>query len=560
MVIQPQNKIETRLKGLPLSDGCALAKVCLFNQPKNRLLPPQYCVLPEGLDSEVARVHEAIELADAQLESIREKVEAEIGHAEAEIFVAHRMILRDPELVREVESSIRNEGVNAEAAISYVLDGYESRMEALDDDYIRDRASDFGEIRRRLLDAMGSMRPDFQCAEGECTKGRGRIVVADELTPGLTVEVDTGTTAGFVTGRGGVNSHAAILARALGIPAVSGLPDVRDTVDCGDEVLINGTTGEVILWPTPRTVRTMGLEREKGAQRMAPETPVPGFRVLANITMPGDINEARKLEAEGIGLYRTEFEMLAAGRFFTEEEMYHRYASVAEAMAGTRVLFRMFDIGSDKTMPSMNIRDEENPSLGWRGTRLLLGNRNLFETQARAIARTSYGGRVHVMYPMIIDLDQFLEIKQRFIDATRSVPQGEILHGVMFEVPSACLEAEEIFRHAEFASVGTNDLTQYLFAVDRDNELVSYDYNPDRPAMWRLLKSVSKAARAAGRPLSICGELAGDPRFTAQLIETGIDTISVSARRISGVRRMARNLLSTSASPDPGCPVAVEPN
>lgn len=533
---QPRKEIV--LAGMALSEGCAVGKVCLINENQHSNLPI-YKVEGTGVDREIARVTRATEIAGKQLDKIRIEVEEQIGPAEAEIFVAHKMILEDATLSKEVMHLIREEGINAEAAISKVLDSYESRLLAIDDEYIKARATDFGEIKRRLLNAMGNMKQSLQCDKDNCQEGAHRVVVAEELTPSLTIEVDPKLTVAFVTEHGGINSHAAILARALGIPAVSGPHGIRDMLGCGTEILVNGTTGETVIWPSDKTV-AKALAGEPRTRGMSdPVDPVDGFKVMANIGLPTDLEDSLKMMAEGVGLYRTEFEILAEGRFFTEDELYERYVSVGLAMAGKSVIFRLFDIGSDKALPFMEIPDEDNPSLGWRGARLLLGKNDLLTTQARALARTSEGGRIHVMYPMIIDVNQFLEIRDVFENAVKDIDHGEILHGIMFEVPSACLLASELYEHIDFASIGTNDLTQYLFAVDRENDLVSHDYDPDRPVFWRLIKDIADAAKAADKPLSVCGELAGYPQYVRRLIELGISSVSVSPRRIPDVRAEA---------------------
>ena len=536
---------------MALSSGVAFGKVCLLNENRQSNLP-MYKVTGEGVQREIARVERAVKIAGNRLEELRARVEKEIGVPESEIFVAQKMILEDPGLAAEIVKKIRTENTNAEAAVSHVLDSYEARIAALDDEYIKARATDFGEIKRRLLDVMGNMRISLQCDKEHCVGRDGRVIVAQELTPSMTVEVDPHSTIGFVTEHGGINSHAAILARAMGIPAVSGIPDIRDLVGCGTEILVNGTAGEVVLWPDAQTVANAiaAVAPEKELPKRV--DPVKGFKVMANISWVSEIDESLEMQAEGIGLYRTEFEIVAAERFLSEDELYERYVSVGRAMAGNMVIFRLFDIGSDKSLPFMGIPEEENPSLGWRGARLLLGRRDVLRTQSRALARTSVGGRVHVMYPMIVDLDQFLELKGIFMDAVKDIPYGTIKHGIMFEVPSACLQARELYEVVDFASIGTNDLTQYLFAVDRDNDLVAYDYNPDRPVFWQLIKSIADAARDAGKPLSVCGELAGYERFVPKLIEAGIRNVSVSPRRISQTRAAAARALDEKKQDRPG--------
>ncbi len=536
---------ETRIEGLALSKGRAVGKVCLFNENRHSNLS-MYKVEGEGIEREIARVDRAIEIAGERLVVIHDRVEERIGKAEAEIFTAQKMILEDSQLRKEVVTHITEENVNADYAITHVLDSYEARLQAIDDEYISARATDFGEIKRRLLDVMGNMQPSLQCDKKHCQHGKNRIIVADELTPTLTVDIDPDLTIGFVTEHGGVNSHAAILARALGIPAVSGLQGVRGLIGCGTNLLIDGSSGVVIIHPTDESIADF-MDAETEAPRVEPVAvdPVKGFEVMANVSLPADLDECIRMNAEGVGLYRTEFEVMAAGRFFSEDELFDRYDKIAKAMAGKGVVFRLFDIGSDKAMPFMQIPSEENPALGWRGARLLLGRRDVLETQARALARISEvkGGRIKIMYPMIIDADQFVEIKSVFLNAIKDFNYGEILHGIMFEVPSACLMARELYELIDFASIGTNDLTQYLFAVDRDNELVSYDYNPDRAVFWKLMNQMADAAQEAGKPLSVCGELAGDPQHIRKLIDMGITSVSVSPRRITDIRKAAAELM-----------------
>lgn len=538
---------EIRLKGLALSRGHAVGRVCMVNENRHSNLP-MYRIAGEGQEKEIARVQRAKDIACERLDRIREQVEKKIGVAESEIFVAQKMILEDEALLSQIVDQIRDEKKNAEAAIAAVLDAYEAQLASLDDEYMSARAGDIGEIKRRLLDVLGNMQPSLQCDKEHCQQGRNRIVVAEELTPSLTIEIDPDLTLAFVTEQGGVNSHAAILARSLGIPAVSGLEGIRGRVGCGTDLLVNGDTGEVIIWPSDATVSAIMGAEPLTRSMPAPVDPVEGFTVMANVNRVSDMKDSLAMKAEGIGLYRTEFELMAAGRFFSEDELYERYRAVAEAMVGKTAVFRLFDIGSDKKAPFMKLPAEENPSLGWRGTRLLLGERNILDPQARALARLAAESCVYVMYPMIVDVEQFLKIRNLFMEIAGDLPRGEIRHGIMFEVPSACLQAAELFEHVDFASIGTNDLVQYLFAVDRDNERVSHDYNPDRPVFWRLLRGVADAARAAGKPLSVCGELAGYAQYVPKLIEAGIASVSVSPRRIPETRKAAQRALQAGGS------------
>jgi len=502
-----------------------------------------YTVEGDGIDLELERVHRALGLAVKRVEELRGETERKLGKAEAEIFAAHRMILEDPELVRAIENLIRREGTNAEAAVMVVLDSYEARMRLIDNEYLQDRAGDFVEIKNRLLDILRDMNPEFQCSDlAHCQRGRHRIVVASELTPGMTVELDTSNTLGFVTERGGRNSHAAILARALGIPAVTGITNIHRQISCGTEIAIDGTEGEVILWPTDKTVRK--LKKTAGETLRVPSAvdPVDGFTVMANINLAEEVEEALEMRAEGIGLYRTEYEFMTAGRFLSEDEQYERYSSVVKVMQGRPVIFRLFDAGGDKSLPFLDGSAEDNPALGLRGGRLLLNHMELMRTQARAIARASRHGEARILYPMVVDMPQFVKLKRAFEEAVADLDVS-LKHGVMFEVPSACLDARKLMKEADFASIGTNDLIQYMFAVDRNNASVSYDYSPKRPVLWKIIGSIARACQAHERELSVCGELAGDPKYIKKLLSKGIDSVSVSSRLVPGARVAALEII-----------------
>ncbi len=529
---------ETRLKGLPISPGVALARACLFNEARHNRLTPVFVAAHE-VEGEIARLQGAIARAGTRLSEIRTRVAREVGSAEAEIFVAQRMMLDDPSVRDSMIAAIRKDKAGAEMAVMTVMDAFEARISALDNEYLRERASDVGEVKRRLLDELAETRPGLRCeGAGRCEHGRARVVVSAELTPSLTVDLDTESLRGFVTEHGGATSHAAILARALGIPAVSGVPKVHHLVECGTMMLVNGDEGEVILWPRPETVAR--FERRLVASVPVEAVgPVPGLCVMANISVVSEATQARRLQAEGIGLYRTEFEFMALGRALTEEEQFQRYAALIKAMAGRPVYIRLLDLGGDKQAPCLGLPDEANPAMGLRGARLLIQRPELLRSQARAIARASAVGPVNVTYPMIVDVEQFRALRTGFEAAIAGLPAGEIRHGVMLEVPAACLNAEALLREADYASIGTNDLFQYLFAIDRNNELVAGDFRLDHPVFWELLARVVAAAERCGKPLNVCGEMAGWPEYVLRLRAIGISTVSVSTRLVPVVRRTA---------------------
>ncbi|MBN1696869.1 MAG: phosphoenolpyruvate--protein phosphotransferase [Spirochaetales bacterium] len=527
---------ETRLAGIKISEGVAVARVCLFNEDRHANIPI-YKVNKSERKKEKGRLIQAIQIGADQLSRVIVDVKKRIGDAESKIFIAQKMILEDTSIHDEMFDDIENEGANAEAAVIRVLDSYETRLLDVDNEYIKARATDIGEIKRRLLDILSEVTPSFLCTGiAQCQRGKNRIIVARELTPSLTVGLEKQQIVGFVTEHGGISSHAAILARAMGIPAVSGIQNIHSMVSCGTEILLNGNEGNVIIWPSQKTIAQYKSGKVYIPKGLYAVDPVDGMKVMANISRHQDIEEAVIVKAEGVGLYRTEFEFLAQGEILSEDEQFKRYKTVVMAMKGQPVYFRLIDVGGDKTADFLDLPAEINPALGFRGSRLLVARNELLAPQARALVRASEFGPVWVLYPMIVDLEQFLIMKQRFLEETADLNPGEIKHGVMFEVPSACLEAKKILKHADFASIGTNDLIQYLYAVDRDNEYVAYDYNPDKEALWNLITLIAKAAKDENRPLSVCGEIAGNKKYIIRLKEIGITRISVGIRQIPELR------------------------
>ena len=531
---------ETRFHGLPISPGQVAARVCLFQQALHEDVP-DYHVTGEAREQERERLRGAVAAVLERLESLRDVVRKRIGNAEAEIFSVQRMILEDPALESQLMDAI-DQGRNAEVAVQRTFEAYETRMRELGNAYQNERAGDLGELKRRLLGELTETTSAFACQnEPHCQRGKGRIVVTEELSPSLAMELDADDVLGIVTERGGATSHAAILARGLGIPAVSGVPHVHDLVACGTEIVVDGGTGEVVIWPTEETLT--GVPAGRAARPAGRADPVEGFRVLANISIAEEADIANGHEAEGVGLYRTEMEFFAAGRLLSEDEQAERYARVVRAMHGRPVALRLLDLGGDKPSPLFAFPQEDNPSLGLRGMRYLLGHPDLLRTQARAIARAAREGPVQVMYPMVTGLAQFRAARAIVDEATADLDTSRLEHGPMFEVPSAVLEARGLLAEADFASIGSNDLLQYLFAVDRNNMHVAGDYEPDQPVFWEVLSNLVSAAREAGVPISLCGELAAEPDHVGRLIHMGFDTVSVSARLIPGVRQAASDAL-----------------
>lgn len=534
---------EQRIKGIPISDGIACGGARLIFRDSGEYVA-RYSIEEADIPGEAARLRKALHLAAEMLDNVIATVEQRISRAHANIFQAQKMIILDETLFHEAEVLIHSKRVNAEAACVDVLESFEARLLEVDDDYLKDRASDIGEVRRRILEMFRRERGEKESEHPEVQDSPDTpcIIVAEELLPGEAVSFNAMNTAGFLTERGGPASHVAILARGMGIPAISGVKSLFQRVRPGDRLLLNGTTGECIINPARPTLNLYPNLGRVGMIRMQTASPVPGFQVFANINSASEVELVRRMDAEGIGLYRTEFEFIVNDRILTEEEQYERYARVVKEMAGLPVYLRLMDLGGDKAARFLSLPREDNPALGYRGARLLLGHPELLAAQARAIARASVFGPVHVIYPMVVDEQQFLKLRALFLSSVNGVKMGEIRHGVMFEVPAACVCAANILKVADFGSIGSNDLVQYLFAVDRDNGLVSEEYDPDRPAFWSVLKQVLSAANEIGKPVSLCGEMGGQPQYLSKLIALGIRNVSVSPRLVGLARITAKRV------------------
>ncbi len=535
---------ELRLPGVAVSPGVAMARICLFSEDRHAGFE-ETSIVADDVAGEKKRLAKALARAKNQLTETAEKVTQQLGAAEGEIFTVQRAIMEDVGALEKIEALIETELVNVESAVMRTFTDYERRFSELSNDYMRERAGDIAEAKRRLLDALTDLGPKLAC-EGfrHCRRGRDRIIVARELSPALTVELDTTRVRGFVTAHGGATSHAAILARALAVPSVSGVENILKHVACGVNILVDGNAGEVILRPTRQTIARYPELKQGRKKEPEIEAPLADFTVMANINLASAAAAAKRFRADGIGLYRTEFEHIVAGRLLDEDEQHHRYTSALKAMEGQQVFFRLLDMGGDKGGELLGLTDEENPSLGLRGARLLLRRPQLLEPQARALARAATQGPFSILYPMIVDTVQFLALRRRITDTLETLAGDKahpIRHGVMFEVPSACLQADELLQHADFGSIGTNDLAQYLFAADRDNEYVVDDLNMDRPVFWTLIGNIVSAAQRAGKPLSVCGELASDPQYLQRIHQLGIRSVSVNIQSIAGVRRTLRN-------------------
>lgn len=531
---------EVTLSGVPLSPGVAVGRACLHRYRRMG----RNAAGDEGQAPESRRLQAALDRMIRHMQELARQADARLGSEEAGIFVVYRLVLEDQGLRRRLFEAVEVDGLGAEAAVVAQLDLFKVGLEAAQSEYLRTRAADISMLQRGLLDGLRGVVSCLSCKDiphcdvGRCVLGNDHILVDRELSASLPLEVDDHTR-GFLLERGGPNAHALILARALQLPAVGGLRGLPDAIPLLARILINGDTGEVVLNPSADTLARHGQGPTKAESRLQGSTVIPGLRVMANIGRAVDVHQALAVGAEGIGLYRTEIEPLMKARLLAETEQVACYAGVLEAMGDRPVCIRLLDLGGDKDSACVGM-----PREGRRGAGLLLAHPQLLRPQARALARAAARRPIHVLYPMIVDAEQFRSLRALFEDAIAGLPGAHLRHGVLFEVPAACLQARQILEQADFACIGTNDLIQFLFAEDRsqgggDGHL-RYE---SHPVLWGLIEDLSRTARALGRPLSLCGELASDPRYTARILQVGIAQISANVGRIAAVRRTAQSVL-----------------
>ncbi len=533
-------------KGLAINSGKVSAPVCLYSAEAHRSVKEYELHSDEDVRNELERFTSALAGCSDELDRIYSRVAKGVGQTEAEIFLTQKHIMNDPAIVKAIEEGVRQGRKNIEAVIADTYRSYEEKFAQVDDEYLRERSTDIGEIRRRLLDHLHNTRPGFKCqGQAHCTRGKNRIIVAEELTADMMVRMNLESVLGIVTERGGTSSHAAVIARSVGVPAVSGVHGVMSMVECGTPVLVDGDEGRVFVNPTEEVIAELTPVDIAEASDVCLLMSPPGSEVMANASILEDVRYAAKVHADGIGLFRTEIQFMRADRLLSEDEQFDYYSQVAREMDGRPVAFRLIDVGGDKQLPFLRMQQEDNPSLGWRGARFLLGSPEIFATQVRALVRMSRQGRVRILFPMVIDAGQLKSLCDgvREIVVSSGGKAENVELGAMFEVPSACIQADSILKQVDFASIGSNDLIQYLFAIDRNNELVSHDYNPEHPALWEVMRNLSRAASSAGKPLSICGEMAGREELPSRLWDIGIKSLSVSPRLIPRVRNeLARRL------------------
>ena len=503
---------------------------------------------PEG---EIQRVADAIGEAQTQLQGLYDKAVAEVGEASAAIFEVHQMMLEDEDYLDAIHSMIRTEGINAEYAVAVTGDNFSDMFAEMDDDYMKARAADVKDISNRVIRCLsGSDGNDLNFSEPS-------IIVADDLSPSETVQMDKEKILAFVTVHGSSNSHTSILARMMNIPALIGVPLDLDKIEQGTKAVVDGTTGEVVFDPNEfvceEAERKLEQEREKLRllqELKGKENETRSGRqinIYANIGGVGDVGYVLENDAGGIGLFRSEFLYLGRDDFPTEEEQFQAYRQVVQTMAGKKVIIRTLDIGADKQVDYFNLGKEDNPALGYRAIRICLKQPDIFKTQLRALFRATTYGNLSIMYPMITSVEEVKkiyeiveEVKQELTDAQIEFKMPE--QGIMIETPASVMISDELAQIVDFFSVGTNDLTQYTLAIDRQNERLDDFYNPHHEAILRMIQMVTDNAHKYGKWAGICGELGADPELTEQFVRMGLDELSVSPSMVLPLRKIIREM------------------
>ncbi|KKK34380.1 phosphoenolpyruvate-protein phosphotransferase [Mesobacillus campisalis] len=537
------------LRGIAASNGIAIAKAY-------RLVEPDFSFEKKAIQSpenEVARFQAALATAKSELEQIRDRAGSELGADKAAIFDAHLLVLSDPELISPIEDKIKTENVNAEHALKETADMFISMFESMDNEYMKERAADIRDVTKRVLaHLLGLQIPNPSMVTEEV------IIVAEDLTPSDTAQLNRNFVLGFTTDIGGRTSHSAIMARSMEIPAVVGTKTVTESISNGDIVVVDGLKGEVHINPTPevleeyRKVQADYASQKAEWAKLVNEKTVTAdghhVELAANIGTPKDLKGVVENGGEAVGLYRTEFLYMDRDQLPTEEEQYTAYKAVLEGMKGKPVVVRTLDIGGDKELPYLNLPKEMNPFLGYRAIRLCLEQEDIFRPQLRALLRASVHGNLKIMFPMIATLDEFRKAKAILEDernnlANEGIQVAEGIElGIMVEIPSTAIIADQFAKEVDFFSIGTNDLIQYTMAADRMNQQVSYLYQPYSPSILRLVKMVIDAAHKEGKWAGMCGEMAGDETAIPLLLGLGLDEFSMSATSILKARSLIRNL------------------
>lgn len=524
--------------GIPASRGYAIGQAFIKKHIELTVTDDKV----QDVAKEKDLLRKACEKSKVQLEKIKKKALDSMGEEKAMVFDAHLMLFDDPEFVGAIEGEIENSQKNALKAASDVSSSYVAIFESMDDEYMRERAADIKDVAKRLMNNLAGIEDSFDIEE------TNTIVIAHDLTPSDTAQLDREKVIAFLTNIGGRTSHSAIMARTLEIPAVVGLNDITEVVQNGDILIVDGIEGRVIIDPDHDTVtkyvalqEAYNQEKEELKKLVDVKAKTKSgkrIEVAGNIGKPEDVHKVLENGADGIGLFRTEFLYMDREDMPTEAEQFESYKYVLEKMEGKPVVIRTLDIGGDKQLPYLAMPNEMNPFLGYRAIRLCLDRTDLFKIQLRALLRASVYGNLKVMFPMISSLSEFLKSKELVEECTLELKaegyevSDSIEWGIMVEIPAAAVMADELAKYVDFFSIGTNDLIQYTLAADRMSEKVSYLYDPMHPAVLRLIKMTIDGAHSQGKWCGMCGEMAGDETAIPTLVEYGLDEFSMSASSV----------------------------
>ncbi|UUV26433.1 MULTISPECIES: phosphoenolpyruvate--protein phosphotransferase [Lysinibacillus] len=539
----------TQLTGIAASDGIAIAKAYRFVQPDLTFAKTTI----HDIEAEQQRLAAALAKAEQELVIIRQQTFEKFSAEEAAIFEAHLLVVHDPELLGPINQKIADEAVNAEYALHEVSSMFVALFEGMDDEYMSARASDIRDVTNRILaHLLGVHIPNPSNMNEQV------IIVANDLTPSETAQLDRNFVLGFITDIGGRTSHSAIMARSLEIPAVVGTGIATTTIQDGDYLIVDGLTGQVLVNPSAEVIADYQEKAQNYRAQQAEWSTLVNEQTVskdgvhvelaANIGSPSDLDGVLRHGAEGIGLYRTEFLYMGRENLPSEEEQFTAYKTVLEGMKGKPVVIRTLDIGGDKHLPYLPVQEEMNPFLGHRAIRLCLDQQELFRTQLRALLRASVYGNLKIMFPMIATIQEFRAAKEILLEEKENLIAGGIAVGssievgMMVEIPSTAVMADIFAKEVDFFSIGTNDLIQYTMAADRMNEKVSYLYQPYNPAILRLIQMVIKAAHQEQKWVGMCGEMAGDEHAVPLLLGLGLDEFSMSATSILKTRALLKQL------------------
>ena len=535
------------ISGKSVFGGVSIGKL-MFYKRNDKVIKRTHV---DDVDAEWKRFQDAKDTAISQLKGLYDKAIADVGEANAMIFEIHQMMLEDLDYLESIENIIRTQEVNAEFAVATTADNFAQMFAAMDDAYMQGRAADVKDVSERVLDILCGVDSGMKEMREPC------IIAADDLAPSETVQLDKSKVLGFVTMYGSSNSHTAILARTMNIPAVIGLGEELLAEYDGKIAVIDGFTGTIYIEPDEETMKVMQEKRQKDLEQKALLEQLKGkenitksgqkINVYANIGNVSDVGAVLKNDAGGIGLFRSEFLYLENTDFPTEEQQFSVYKQVAENMAGKKVIIRTLDIGADKQVDYFGLDKEENPALGYRAIRICLTRPEIFKTQLRALYRAAVYGNISIMFPMIISIEEIHKIKAIIADVKEELKKegipyrDEVELGVMIETPASVMISRELAKEVDFFSVGTNDLTQYTLAIDRQNSKLDPFYDPHHPAVLAMIKMAADNAHAEGKWIGICGELGADLELTEEFLKMGLDELSVSPAMVLPLRKRIRD-------------------